>query len=167
MAESLQLDSIDLSILHQLKYDGRRSFTDIAAELGVSVGMVRNRYNRLIDHQMLHIVGWVDPVKSGLHAYARVVIKVRPTDKIQQVAAMLMQIPEVSFLAVTTGTHDLEVNLQCRTNDHLLDVMYNQIHALDGVEDTSTTIYLNVLKWASHDVPNIEALGSGSAAQKG
>ena len=43
------MDDLDLSILASLQSDGRRPFTDIAQELGVSEGTVRNRVSKLID----------------------------------------------------------------------------------------------------------------------
>ena len=56
-----QLDSIDISILEQLKDDGRRSFADIAADLNVSAGTIRNRIKRLEDEGILKFIGLVNP----------------------------------------------------------------------------------------------------------
>lgn len=148
----LELDQTDLAILQHLRVDGRRSFTDLSQELGVSVGMIRNRYNRLVQHNILHIIGWTDPVQAGLQAYARVVIKVRPTKHLEAVIQALQDIQEVSFLAVTTGNWDLEINLVCRSNDDLLKLMNEHILRIEGVYESSTTMYLKILKWASHDL---------------
>lgn len=152
MSKSTGLDKTDIHILNSLSEDGRRSFTDIAQELDVSVGMVRNRYKRLVEEGILHIIGWTDPVKNGMNAYARVVIKVRPTELIPQVAEKLTDIEELSFVALTTGTYDLEINVTCRNNSDLLDLMHEKIHPLKGVYETSTTMYLKILKWAAHNV---------------
>jgi|AntAceMinimDraft_12_1070368.scaffolds.fasta_scaffold10785_2 Lrp/AsnC family transcriptional regulator for asnA, asnC and gidA len=151
-SDFLELDQTDLIILEHLRKDGRRSFTDLSHELNVSVGMIRNRYNRLVSHNILHIIGWTDPVRAGLQAYARVVLKVRPTLLIESVIAKLQTITEVSFLAVTTGNWDLEINLVCKSNDSLLRVMNEKILGIEGVSESSTTMYLKILKWASHDL---------------
>jgi len=152
MAKSIDLDDTDIHIMNSLSNDGRRSFTDLAQEMDVSVGMVRNRYKRLVDEGILHIIGWTDPVKNGMNAYARMVMKVRPTSLIREVAEKLTDIEEVSFVAITTGTHDLEINVTCRTNRDLLNLMHSKIHPIEGVFETSTTMYLEILKWASHNV---------------
>jgi len=152
MSKQINLDKTDIHILNSLSDDGRRSFTDIAQELNVSVGMVRNRYKRLVDDGVLHIIGWTDPVKNGMNAYARVVLRVRPTELIPQVAEKLTEIEEVSFVALTTGTYDLEVNVTCQNNSDLLVLMHEKIHPVKGVYETSTTMYLKILKWASHNV---------------
>jgi len=152
------LDSMDLTILAHLQADGRKSFTDMAEEMGVSVGTIRNRYTKLVQDNVLHIVGWTDPVRAGYNSYARINIEVRPTEKIQSVAKQILKIPEVSFLAMTSGQYDLEINLVCKNNQHLLEVMHQHIHKVKGVYETNTTIYFKVLKWASHDVSNAVAL---------
>ena len=158
----MNLDKTDIHILNSLSIDGRKSFTDLAQELDVSVGMVRNRYKHLVEEGILHVVGWVDPEKSGMNAYARVVLKVRPTEMIEEVAKKLSDIPEVSFVALTTGSYDLEINVTCRTNRDLLDLMNNNILTIEGVFETSTTMYLKIYKWAARKVYK-----NGTAASKG
>lgn len=149
-----KLDDIDFQILTYLQQDGRKSFTDISQEMGVSVGMVRNRYQRLVKDKVLHIIGWTDPVKSGFHAYARVNIKVRPIEMLDSVVVQLSKIPEISFLALTSGDFDIEINTICRDNKHFLDIAREKIRPIKGVFDSNTTMYLDVLKWALHDVTN-------------
>ncbi|MDP4712172.1 MAG: Lrp/AsnC family transcriptional regulator [Saprospiraceae bacterium] len=149
-----ELDHLDFAVLARLQEDGRKSFTDIAEELGVAVGTIRNRYHKLVQENILHIIGWTDPVQAGYHAYARVNIAVRPSERIRMVADAVLKIPEVTFLAVTSGNYDLEVNLLCKDNLALLDIMSSQIHTIEGVYETNTTVYFEVLKWASHDVSN-------------
>ena len=145
---SLELDSFDKSLVSLLKKDGRMSFTDIAAELSVSVSTVRNRYSRLVKEGIVHILGWVDPTKSGLNSYNRVTIEVSPSNLLESVVAALMKIEEVSFLAVTSGPTDIEINLICRDNRHLLEVMKEKIFTIEGVLNTNSTVYYSVYKWA-------------------
>lgn len=154
METGYNLDSMDFSILAHLQSDGRKSFTEIAEELNVSVGTIRNRYNRLVKDNVLHIIGWTDPVRAGFNSYARVTIEVRPTEKIRDVANQLLKQEEVTFLAITSGHYDLEINLLCKDNRQLMQVMHEKIHKIQGVYETNTTIYFEVLKWASHDVSN-------------
>lgn len=147
-----QLDQIDIQILTHLQKDGRKSFTDISQEMNVSVGMIRNRYQKLVESKVLHIIGWTDPVKAGLNAYARINIKVRPTDIILEIVEELTKIQEVSFLALTSGNYDIEINMTCINNKHLLDTINHKIHSINGIFETNTTMYLDVRKWASQDV---------------
>ncbi len=155
MSSQVELDKTDVYLLNTLSNDGRKSFTELAQELNVSVGMVRNRYKRLVDEGVLHIIGWTDPVKSGMNSYARIVMKIRPTEMIRAVAEQLVDIEEVSFVALTTGNYDLEINVTCQNNSDLLKLMHSRIHTIEGVFETSTTMYMEILKWASHRVTSI------------
>ena len=146
------MDDLDFRILEMLLRDGRKSFTEIADELKISVGTVRNRYNELVRQNILTIVGRVNPEKIGFHTYAQVYIKVRPVSQVNQVAKQIEKIPEVSFLAMISGSHDLEVNLMCRDHDHLLDVMSKGILQIKGVNETTTNIYFKVFKYAQPEL---------------
>lgn len=148
----MQLDTLDYQILEQLIRDGRKSFTDIADELKVSVGTVRNRYNAFIENDLLTIIGRVNPEKIGFHTYAQILIKVRPVDKVRIVADKIAALPEVSFLAMTTGAFDLEVNVMCRDNEHLVQLMTNHITKMDGIFESATNIYFKVYKYAQPDL---------------
>ncbi len=149
---NMQLDDLDYKILEQLIKDGRKSFTDIADELNVSVGTVRNRFNVFVENELLTIIGRVNPDKIGFHTYAQILIKVRPVDKVAEVAEKIAQLPEVSFLAMTTGAYDLEVNVMCRNNEHLVQLMTNQVTKMDGIFESSTNIYFKVYKYAQPDL---------------
>ncbi|HNV98105.1 MAG TPA: Lrp/AsnC family transcriptional regulator [Chitinophagales bacterium] len=158
----MELDELDYQILEQLIRDGRKSFTDIADELNVSVGTVRNRYNAFIEHDLLTIIGRVNPEKIGFHTYAQILIKVRPVDRIAEVANLISNLPEVSFLAMTTGQYDLEVNVMCRDNEHLVSLMTNHITKMDGIFESSTNIYFKVYKYAQPDLYLLRRTGAES-----
>ena len=55
--DDISLDRLDLRILRHLSEDGRRSFQEIANDVGVSYGTVRNRYLKMRERNGLRIVG--------------------------------------------------------------------------------------------------------------
>ena len=63
------------AIIEFLQQDGRRPFTQIAAELGVSEAAVRARTNRLIERGVLQIVGVADPLKMGYDQMAMIGVR--------------------------------------------------------------------------------------------
>lgn len=146
------IDDLDFKILHQLQQDGRKSFTDIAKDLNVSVGTIRNRVTRLLEDETLRVIGMVDPNQIGFHSYANILIKVQPVEVVEEVSKAISEIPEVSFLALISGEHDLEVHVQCRDNDHLIELMNNKVFALKGVSSTKTQMYFKVVKIAQPDL---------------
>ncbi|WP_421810753.1 Lrp/AsnC family transcriptional regulator [Flagellimonas sp.] len=141
-----QLDELDVKVIRQLQIDGRKSFTEISEELDVAVSTIRNRYNRLIEEKILRIIGRPEPEKLGLNSYARVMLAVKPAQKIDEVLNRIAELSEVSFLAVTSGKFNIELNLMCRNNKHLLKII-DKINNFDGTDELQITMYLNVLKW--------------------
>ena len=89
----MQLDELDYKVLELLIKDGRKSFTEIAEELNVSVGTIRNRFNFFVEENLLTIIGRVNPQKIGFHTYAQILIKVRPVDKVSEVAEIIAVLP--------------------------------------------------------------------------
>lgn len=145
------MDELDFSILSCLQQDGRMSFTVIAEKLGVSIGTVRTRFNKLIEDGTISIIGRVDPEKVGFRSYAHIAVFVRPATLKEKVAQTIAARPEVSFLAMTSGEYDLEVDAMCRDNEHLL-AFVDEISQIEGVHQTRTTIYFKVYKYAQPDL---------------
>jgi Lrp/AsnC family transcriptional regulator for asnA, asnC and gidA len=150
-AATISLDKLDFEILSCLQQDGRMSFTVIAEKLEVSIGTVRSRFNKLIEEGTINIVGRVNPDKVGFQSYAQIGICVRPVTLKEKVAEQISNLPEVSFLAATSGDYDLEVDVMCRNNDHLMDFV-NVISKIEGVYQTKTTLYFKVYKYSQPDL---------------
>jgi Lrp/AsnC family transcriptional regulator for asnA, asnC and gidA len=149
------LDELDFAILSCLQKDGRMSFTVIAEKLNVSIGTVRTRVNKLIEEGTINIIGRVNPDKVGFRAYAHIAVFVRPATLKEKIAQKIAKLPEVSFLAMTSGDYDLEVDVMCRDNEHLV-AFVNDISKIEGVYQTKTTLYFKVYKYAQ---PDLQLLG--------
>lgn len=145
------LDGLDFEILSCLQKDGRMSFTVIAEKLKVSIGTIRTRFNKLIEEGTVNIIGRVDPDKVGFRCYAHIAVFVRPATLKEKVAKKISKLPEVSFLAMTSGDYDLEVDVMCRDNNHLVNFV-DSISEYNGVHQTKTTIYFKVYKYAQPDL---------------
>lgn len=148
---NIALDELDFNVLSCLQQDGRMSFTVMAEKLNVSVGTVRTRVNKLIEDGTVHIVGRVNPDKVGFNCYAHIAVYVRPATMKEQIAKTIATFKEVSFLAMTSGDYDLEVDVMCKNNDHLVEFV-NKISSIKGVNQTKTTIYFKVYKYAQPDL---------------
>ena len=149
--KSIPPDELDFAILSFLQQDGRMSFTLMAEKLKVSIGTIRTRFNNLIKEGAISIIGRVDPEKVGFRSYSHIAVFVRPATLKEKVAKAIAKLPEVSFLAMTSGDYDLEVDVMCRDNDHLVHFI-NEISKIKGVHQTKTTIYFKVYKYAQPDL---------------
>ena len=142
-----QPDEIDHLILQTLQNDGRKSFSDLAKELGMAVSTISKRYMNLVDCGILSIIGRVEPERIGLNAYAAINVQVDTVANVERVAQELMALPEVSFLALRTGDFQLEINVMCRDNSHLMEILRSNMDKINHVRKYEINMYLKVYKW--------------------
>jgi Lrp/AsnC family transcriptional regulator for asnA, asnC and gidA len=140
-----EIGELDKRIIEHLQQDGRRPFTQIAAELGVSEAAVRARTNRLVERGILQIVGVTDPLKLGFQQMAMVGVRCE-RDKLVEVAERVAEFPEVDYVVITAGTYDLLIETVCEDNTALLQFLAEKLRAIDGVRDTETFVYLRMVK---------------------
>ena len=149
------LDELDFAILNLLQQDGRMSFTELAEKLDASISNIRSRVTKLLDDKTIQVVGRVNPERVGFHVYANIKISVRPANKINEIADQLLGFGEISFMAITSGDFDLEIDVMCRDNNHLLELVNGRISRIEGVFQTHTNMYLKVLKFAQPDLSSL------------
>ena len=157
------MDNVDLEIINHLQTDGRKSFTDIAKALGVSEGTVRNRVSRLLEEQVIQIVGMIDPAQLGFDAPAMIGISVQPP-MLESIARTVANFPEVSYLIMVSGEFDLFVEVLCRDRNHLATFLNEKLMRVPGIVRTQTFITLRTYKMAYGATPmftessNLESL---------
>jgi Lrp/AsnC family transcriptional regulator for asnA, asnC and gidA len=142
-----EISPLDKQILEHLQADGRRPFTQIAAELGVSEAAVRARTNRLIERGVLQIVGVTDPLKLGYDQMAMVGVRCEG-DQVLVAAEAIATLPEVIYVVVTAGAYDLLVEAVCEDNEALLRFLTEKLRKVPGVQATETFVYLRIVKQA-------------------
>lgn len=140
-----KMDDLDLAILAQLQEDGRRPFTEIAKSLDVTEGTVRKRVGRLMDEDVVRIIGLVDPLKAGFEAPAIIHVNVTPPH-LQAAAAAIADFPEVSYLLMVSGEYDLMVEVRCRDREHLAAFIADKLQMVVGVQRTVSAIVLHTYK---------------------
>ena len=142
---SEEVTELDKRIIEHLQEDGRRPFTQIAAQLGVSEAAVRARTSRLIERGILQIVGVTDPLKLGYDQMALVGVRCRG-DRLMEAAEEIGKLPEVIYVVVTAGAFDLLVEAVCEDNEALLRFLAEKLRRVPGVESTETFVYLRIVK---------------------
>ncbi|MBR0472817.1 MAG: Lrp/AsnC family transcriptional regulator [Methanosphaera sp.] len=75
---ALSMDSLDKSILELLSVDGRKSYRKISRDLGVSVGTIHNRVDKLTKSGIISkFVPVIDHEKLGFHLTAIIGIEIK------------------------------------------------------------------------------------------
>lgn len=144
------IDEIDRKIIEALQIDGRRPFTKLAAELGISEASVRQRVSNLINTQVMQIVAVTNPVKLGYSMAGMIGIRVSG-ERLFEVAEQIAAFDEVIYLIICAGSFDLLAEVVCQDNDHLLRFLTEKLYKVEGVQQTETYMYLRVVKqnnWA-------------------
>lgn len=150
MNDKNAIDEIDQNIIEALQLDGRRPFTKLAAELGISEASVRQRVANLINTQVMQIVAVTNPIKLGFSLASMIGIRVSG-ERLLQVAEEISAFDEVIYLIITTGSFDLLAEVVCQDNDHLLQFLTEKLYKVQGVQQAETYMYLRVCKqnnWA-------------------
>jgi Lrp/AsnC family transcriptional regulator for asnA, asnC and gidA len=139
-----RLDVLDRALLECLREDGRMPNSTIARRLGVGEATIRRRLQRLAETRGLRVVPVIDPDLIGLDTCIFVGLKVT-LSQIEAVADQVRQMPEVRYLAYTTGPWDLLVEAFVGSRDHMASFLIGSLGKLEGVARAET---FNVLKIA-------------------
>lgn len=139
------LDPIDQYILDALRKDGREAFSQIAEQLKVSPGMIRQRYNRLVEMGVLKVVAITNPIQRGYKTMSMIGIR---TDgqRMLQVAEQVAALQEVVYLIVVSGHYDLMAEVFCRDHEDLLRFLTEKLSVIEGVRETESFMHLKIIK---------------------
>jgi Lrp/AsnC family transcriptional regulator for asnA, asnC and gidA len=150
-----EIDDLDRIILQTLQADGRTPFTQIAKQAGVSETTIRSRYRQLVESGIIHTVGIVDPYALGFQAPAMIGVSTVP-GMTSQVAQVIADLPEVSYLVMTLGSFDLIVEVFCRDLPHLTALIEEQINTIHGVRSSQTMMIARIHKLTYRWSPALE-----------
>ena len=145
MEHPVIVDETDLRVLELLRKDGRATFAEIAAQLGVSPGMIRQRYNRLVEQGYLKVVAITNPVHRGLKTMALIGIRT-DGNQMLKVADKIAKLKEVVYLVVVSGRYDIMIEVFCRDHEDLLNFITEKLYGIEGVRETETFMHLKIVK---------------------
>ncbi len=139
------LDNIDQFIIDAMRKDGREAFAQIAEKLNVSPGMIRQRYNRLVELGYLKVVAVTNPLMMGMRTLAMIGIR---TDgrKMLQVAENVAKIKEVVYLVIVSGRYDIMAEVFCKDDEDMLKFLTEKLAKVDGIRETETFMHMKIMK---------------------
>ncbi len=144
MAGKLNLDKLDLQIIHAMMEDAGISYADLGKKLFVSGGTIHVRIKKL---QEIGIVKGtklnVDLKQLGYDITAFVGIYLEKSSLYDVVAEDLKKIPEIIRLNYTTGNYSMFLEVVCKDINQLRFVLHDQLQKIKGIERTETFISLD------------------------
>ncbi|PJI91105.1 Lrp/AsnC family transcriptional regulator [Luteimicrobium subarcticum] len=138
----------DWELLTALQRNGRTSFTDLAAETGLSTSTVTRRLAALQAGGMLSFDVEVEAGVYGITTQALLWMSVAPAH-LDETARSLIEGKELAFLASTTGSTNLVALVLCRTPAELHDYLAHGLGALDSIRTLETSPVQRTLKMSS------------------
>lgn len=142
------IDGLDRNLIELLARDGRRSFTALSNDLGVSQSTVRARLARLRGEGLMQIVALCNALLLG-HQVVRLMLRVRNVTP-SAVADGLASIEQINRIALVTGAHDLYLEATCRDQTQLIELM-DEVRRYPGVATIQPVIVTSLTKdysWA-------------------
>ncbi|MBO1900717.1 Lrp/AsnC family transcriptional regulator [Leucobacter weissii] len=136
------LDEIDEQLILLLERDGRMSYADLAAEVGLTPGGVRARVKRLQEREVVRVIGVTSPHAVGLRSIASLQIEVE--GDIDAVADRIAGFDGVRYLVLGTGRFSILVEAYAEDSAALFTLINRHIREVPGVARIETFTYESV-----------------------
>lgn len=140
----ISLDDIDRQILNILLQDADTPYVDIAKQVHVSPGTVHVRMKNLKSTGLIQGSSLrLDRKLLDLEIVAFVGIYLERSNLYTDVMLKLQEIPEVVQIHYVTGQYNIFIQIICKNNEALHDILHNQIQQIKGVQRTESFISLS------------------------
>lgn len=144
MAAKLNLDKLDLQIIHHMMEDAEVSYADLGKKLFVSGGTIHVRIKKLQEAGIVKGTRLnVDLKALGHDVIAFIGIYLEKSSLYDAVEKELQKIPEIVRLNYTTGNYSMFAEVVCRDIGQLRFVLHDQLQKIKGIERTETFISLD------------------------
>lgn len=130
------MDQKDEKILDILEENGRASYTDIAGEIEVSEGTVRNRVQRMLEENIIENF----TIKTGGKRSKAVVMVQLETGR--DIEKVLEDFPENVKIMEVAGEYDLVLEVEKNSNEEINSLL-DEIRSIKGINNTETYMVLN------------------------
>ncbi len=141
---NLELDYTDQKIIELLRQDGRMSFTEIAKRLEMPEATARYRVQRLLQTEVIQVLAWPNPQKLGT-PYVTVIFLTVENHAIDAVAAALVDVEAVRFVAITSGRHNIIIDVFFGAHSELIH-FFDKLKEIPGIVSYESQFILKLLK---------------------
>ena len=136
-------NAVDEQLFELLQADGRASYQDLAMEIGVSRAAVTKRLHALLEQGILRVIAAANPEFLGIKSIAHLSLKT--TGSPDEAIATLIDWVEVVLVSVTSGGHDLVLEVRVSDQQTLYETI-TRIRSLPGILEVSPLLYVDVLR---------------------
>lgn len=143
MGGKLNLDKLDLQIIHEMMENAEISYADLGKKLFVSGGTIHVRIKKLQEARIVKGTKFnVDLKQLGYDVIAFIGIYLEKSSMYDTVAKELHKIPQIVRLNYTTGNYSMFAEVICKDINQLRYVLHDELQKIKGIERTETFISL-------------------------
>ena len=139
----VDLDSLDLKILEEMRSNGRLPASHFARELGISETYACKRLQRLLDRKITRITAFANPLALGYRVVALTGVQVSPS-KLRTVGDRLRAIPNVKLVTIAAGWQDIIIWSMFGNASELSTFLARELGNIPGIQSAETMM---VMKW--------------------
>ncbi|WP_078392241.1 Lrp/AsnC family transcriptional regulator [Shouchella patagoniensis] len=136
-----KLDELDFLILGIFQKDGKCSYSEVARNLNVSEGTVRQRTKKMRTNEVFDFMICINPEKLGLSVKAIISLNTK-LGKQDQVGKWLASFNEIHEVSSFSGYHDLMIQAYFKDNEALVQFVNNDLARSDGIAAIDVSIQL-------------------------
>ncbi|MEU7815369.1 Lrp/AsnC family transcriptional regulator [Pseudonocardia sp. NPDC049154] len=142
MPEIDSIDPIDHRLLALLQEDGRRTYSDMAGIVGLSVAAVKRRVDRLQEIGVITgFTAQIDHARLGWGVEAFTELRYAGTTRVADIVGTASTVPEVQSIFTIAGDPDALVRVRVRDVAHLQEVI-DTLRTAGTVTGTKTLLVL-------------------------
>ena len=142
--EIIKIDGIDKILLNGLMQNARISINQLSKQVGISGAAVHQRIKKLEKSGLIEGSQiTINPRQLGYTTLAFVGIYLDKAMNNPSAVSQLKKINEVIECHYTTGDWSVLVKILCKDNEHLMNLLNNQIQKIPGISRTETFISLD------------------------
>jgi Lrp/AsnC family transcriptional regulator for asnA, asnC and gidA len=139
----VDLDSLDLKILEEIRSNGRLPASHFARELGISETYACKRLQRLLDRKITRITAFANPLALGYRVVALTGVQVSPA-KLRTVGDRLRAIPNVKLVTIAAGWQDIIIWSMFANASDLSIFLARELGSIPGIQSAETMM---VIEW--------------------
>ena len=139
------MDDTDRKIISVLQRDGRASLRKISEEVGVALGTVSNRVNRMEESGTIKGYSVIlDPDKIGWNLNVVIGLRIEK-GRLIEIQEKISRDHRVSGVYDVTGDYDSMIIARAKDRE-VLDNLIKNVMSIDGIERSLTHLVLNTVK---------------------
>jgi len=132
-------------LIAELAKDARQSSAELSRKLKVSETTVRRRIQHLEKDGIITFTATLNPSKLGYSIIAIIALEVE-LGKIDKVSESLANCPNVRYVSLCTGNHDLFIGTWFHSSGELTKFVKDYLAGVPGIRKSETFVILDVKK---------------------